>query len=115
MNFEIGNAGEFGVLELEGELTVSRADELRLALLRSFSCSDHIVLNLEKVTAVDLSCLQLLCSAHRTSLAVNKRITIASNRPEIFRRLIHAAGYSRHKGCVLDGDKGCLWAGGGNS
>ena len=112
ISFEMGSKSEVGVLSLDGELTLQRADELRAALMSSLSSADHLVLNVESVTGIDLSCLQLLCAAHRSSEKLNKRLTITGERPDVFRRVVEDAGYLRHVGCVIDQGKSCLWLGG---
>jgi anti-anti-sigma factor len=112
IDLEMEDSGEMGVLTMDGELTIQRAAELKTALISSLASVEHLVLNLEKVAEVDLSCLQLLCSAHRTSVRSNKRLTWAGNRPESLARTVGDAGFVRHKGCVLDRDKSCLWVGG---
>ncbi len=40
----------------------------------------------EAVTEIDLSCLQLLCSAHRTALSLNKNLTLNCQESEAFMR-----------------------------
>jgi anti-anti-sigma regulatory factor len=112
--FERENKSDVGVLVLDGELTVQRADELRAALMNSLSCAGHLVLSFENVTGIDLSCLQLLCAAHRTSAKLNKRLTITGRTPEVFKRAVEDAGYVRHAACIVDEGKGCLWMGGGD-
>ena len=60
------------IVRLTGDLTISRADEMRSALLESLKGAEHIEIDLSSVEDADLSCLQLLCSAHRTSKHLGK-------------------------------------------
>ncbi len=112
MDFTIEQSGAVGVLKVDGEMTVQYAGVLKAALLKSFDSVDHLILNLDKVTEIDLSCLQLLCSAHRTSAKLQKQLTITSNHPEALQQAVAAAGYARHVGCRFDCNKNCLWVGG---
>lgn len=112
MDFNIEQSGAVGVMTIGGELTIRHADELRAALMRSLDAVDHLILNLDRVTEFDLSCLQLLCSAHRTSTKMKKQLTINANQSDALRKVIEAAGFLRHIGCALDCNKSCLWAGG---
>ena len=109
MDYQIGQDGNIGVLTLEGELTVESAEELKAILIRLLDTADEMLISLEKVAEADLSCLQLFCSAHRTSESRNKRLKLAENRSEAFERAIRDGGYSRCMGCHLDRDGSCLW------
>jgi len=94
-------------ITLARDMTISSAAELKEVLNNALSGSDRIMLNLEQVTEVDLSCLQLLCSAHRTAKKREKSFTRTGDCPETLKIIAEHAGYLRHTGCV----GGCLWAG----
>lgn len=101
-----------GRLFLKGALTIEHAGELRQMLIDAFKKTDSVKLNLEDVTEVDLSCLQLLCSAHRTSLDLNKQLLLDGGQPESFQQAIRDAGFTRPVGCRRDPHQSCLWIGG---
>ncbi len=61
------------ILRLGGEAIIESAVELKKALLKSMEQADNILIDTEKVTAADLSFLQLLCSAHRSCLNSEKK------------------------------------------
>lgn len=109
MEYKLEQSGAMGILTIDGELTVQYAHELKSALLKSLDNVDHLVLNLAKVTSIDLSCLQLLCSAHRTSGKLNKQLSLIGDRPEALQQAAKNAGYLRHVGCSYDAHKDCLW------
>jgi len=96
---------------LEGELNVSCADELKEILINALSNGEHVKLDLQQVTEVDLSCLQLLCSAHRTSVRLNKIIGFTGTCPASLKDIAERSGYARHAGCPRDIHKNCIWAG----
>jgi anti-anti-sigma factor len=108
-DFSLEQSGNVAVLAVNGPVTVERACELKEILMKALHGAEHVVFDLEGVTEVDLSCLQILCSAHRTSARLNKRITISKVRPEVFCRVAECAGFERHTGCVQDTTKSCLW------
>lgn len=99
------------VVVMEGEMTIEHAASLRDSLLKSLEGADNIVLDLNNVTTVDLSFLQLLCSAHRTSVKAQKSMEMKSDYPESLKQAVREAGYSRHFGCTLESDSTCLWKG----
>lgn len=94
---------------VEGELTIRHANELKAILMKSLNAVAPVVLNFEKATEVDLSCLQLLCSVHRTSVRSGQRLTLTRDRSEALKRAVEDAGYSRQRGCVLARDQSCFW------
>jgi anti-anti-sigma regulatory factor len=111
MTAQFDQSGKAGVLTLDGELTLEHADEIRSSLIKAIINADQVTLNFEKATRADLACLQLLCSAHRTSTRLNKRMTFSGHRPEVLSRAAIDAGFARCTGCDLDRQKSCLWAG----
>jgi anti-anti-sigma regulatory factor len=108
-DFSLEQSGNVAVLAVSGPVTVERACELKEILMKALHGADQVVFDLEGMTEVDLSCLQMLCSAHRTSIRLNKRITLGNVRPEVFRRATECGGFERHTGCALDTNKSCLW------
>ncbi|MCR4321812.1 MAG: STAS domain-containing protein [Candidatus Brocadiaceae bacterium] len=91
LNFTVEQPGAVGALALEGELTISRAGELRAALINALDKVSHLQLNFGKVTDIDLSCLQLICSAHKTAAGMKKRLTVTGNS-ETFKKAMEEAG-----------------------
>ncbi len=100
-NFGFEQSGVIGLLTYDGELTVQHTRELKSALMRALDRVDHLIFNLEKVTAVDTACLQLICLAQRISRRLNKRLTITGLRRKSLRKLFEDTRL-RHKDCVMD-------------
>ncbi len=98
-----------GTIHLEGDLTLPYAAELRTMLIKALINSDAVTIRFGAVQNVDLSCLQLLCSAHRSAVRFKKQFQFEGIVPKIFQETADAAGYSRLKGCHLDYEKSCLW------
>jgi len=95
---------------LQGDLTIRSAGEIKNAFTRAIVEADEVTVNFGDVSDVDLTCLQLLCSAHRSATRLNKRFLMAgTDRPEVFLSIVEAAGFSRSMGCSLDCGKNCLW------
>ncbi len=109
LNFRQENAGSVGVLDIEGEMTVGNVAELKAMLMQSLTSVDHLVLNLEKVTIVDISLFQVLCSAHRTSAGLKKNLTIVGELPEPLKQLVEIAGFEHNSGCASSACDTCLW------
>ena len=100
-------SGKADILTLKGDLTIFRAAAIRLLLKESLHVSDEVHVILQEVTRVDLSCLQLLCSAHRTAAAAGKIMTLETPVPDILRKLMHQAGFRRQKACAFSPSTNC--------
>jgi ABC-type transporter Mla MlaB component len=109
MGITLKRSGKKDLIQCSGELTLDHAEELRSALIKALIDVDRVELDMEKVTAVDLSCLQLLCSAHRSAVRMNKLLALRHGRPDELNRAADEAGYLRRAGCRLDSYKTCLW------
>ena len=98
-------------LNLDGELTVARAADLKEALLKALEKADNIEIHFQDVTGIDLSCLQLFCSAHRTAAKEGKMLTVKDPSLPMYVEARKDAGFMYTKPCqfVTTGD--CLWVG----
>lgn len=104
-----GSSPNKTTLVLNGNLTISRARATRDELHKALKNTQHVELDVESAEEVDLSFLQLLCSAHRTSLSLNKTLLIKGTIPEVFNKSIEDNGFMRQRGCLLDSTNTCLW------
>lgn len=104
-------------LGFSGRLTLANADALRNKMLKALK-SERVEIAFGKVQAVDLSFLQLLCSALRTAAGTSRLVTVADKPvPDAVRELVEAAGMVSPAGCKEDGFWRCLAGrnGGGKS
>ncbi len=111
MNHQFTREGRKAVLTFAGDLTVEHAEEIRTAFIEALAKTKVLSMVFTDVTAADLSFLELLCSAHRTALRLNKRLEFAGARPAAVIRAMAAAGFERQSGCKLDTGNSCLWVG----
>jgi anti-anti-sigma regulatory factor len=109
MSATFKQSGNSGVLTLEGELTLPHAEELRKALLSAILAAADVSIGFGSVQEVDVSCLQLVCSAHRSAFRLKKRVSLGGSLPPVVKEAAEAAGYARLKGCKRDCDKSCIW------
>ncbi|GBD97822.1 MAG TPA: hypothetical protein ENG83_03345 [Nitrospirae bacterium] len=76
MNFTFEQFGNVGIFNLTGELTAEHEDELYLLLMRAIHSDGRSVLNLKKVTRIDLTCLKLLEKACCASIRLKNAIIL---------------------------------------
>lgn len=101
--------GTTGSLTLGGSLTVSHSAQLKSVLMQGLEQSETVVISFENVDDIDLATIQLLCSAHRMSVKLNKRLLFGGSVPDQFVQAVDRSGFRRHIGCALDSQKNCIW------
>jgi anti-anti-sigma regulatory factor len=101
---------EYGVVRLEGELTLANAEEIKTKFVRALADADAVMLRFGEVQDLDLSCLQLFCSLHRSAMHAKKSVCIDGKIPAALLEAAAAGGFSRLTGCKHDDEKHCLWA-----
>ncbi len=113
MNAVFEGPDEAGTIMLKGELTIQYASRLKEVLVEAMGKTSRLAINLEGVDEVDLSCLQVFCSAHRSALASGGDIVLTGAWPEPFRRTVETSALSRGKSCRSRKNEPCLWKSGG--
>ncbi len=113
-NNEIGISVESSpdgrMVRVRGTMCLPNLEVLRRALLDGLPSGQPATLDLSGVTAIDLSGLQLICSAHRTFR--RRRMCFAvTQRPEWLRVAAGAAGYDASTSvCPFRVPGDCIWA-----
>ena len=106
MNVDLGPE-ETATLHCEGELNISRAAELRTAMLSAFELgSKKVVLDFSKVESIDLACMQLVCSAHKTALKKEASLDVSPESVPLLKKAAFLTGFQRDTGCVTS----CIWS-----
>ena len=94
-------------MELEGGLTVPRMVDLQRNILRAVETTQELVLDLKRVTEIDLSFLQLICSAQRYARQRGKAFSVTST--EEFEQAVTRYGFVRTTRGGDDESQICLW------
>ncbi len=97
IDFKIDRTAKSGLLRISGVLTEKKANEVRKTLEDSANRVEYFKLNLEKVTAVDLSSIQPLYSTCESLGNSNKPLTIDGICPVEFTSAVEDVGFSYHK------------------
>jgi ABC-type transporter Mla MlaB component len=108
MTYSFQQSGDTGVLAVSGALTIEDAAELKSVIADALAASTGLMLDMAEVETADLSCLQLLCSAHRSAAHAGKGLELR-NAGDGFISGMRAAGYGRHLGCQHPSRSDCLW------
>ncbi len=108
-DFRMHEQESSGELILGGDLTIANAPKIREALIRALERSAHVSVSVEDAAVMDLSFLQLLCSAHQTAVAGQKTFSIKNGHTEEMEKMVRDSGYLRTCGCSRDSTGTCLW------
>lgn len=108
LRIEEDQAGSL-LVRAEGELTVQHAAEFRTCLLDALGRAQSIRVDLQAIEDMDLTCLQLLCSAHKTALSAGRELSLDYDGSDLLERSIGRGGFFRSRGCALDQNDCCLW------
>jgi len=108
-NLSHTNTGE---VTLSGELTIFTIADHLAQLKLALDAHDEVRMRFVDITAVDLSGMQLLCSAHRTAAASGKVLSLSGAMPELLQHATRLAGFTRRKGCSFSPKTDCIcWNG----
>jgi len=107
--FELTGGEERATLMVSGEVTIQNALAFRDALKEWIEKSDTLELNLGGVADADLTCLQLLCSVHRSIMNMKKTMTVMGELPEAVGKAAREAGFVRERGCRGEESHRCIW------
>lgn len=100
------------ILKVEGVLSIQDASALRDCLLKALGLAESLLIDLSGSEAIDLACLQVLCSAHKTYSLTHKGIRMAGELSGGVVRSLFAIALSA-EGCDRVSHGPCLWATGG--
>jgi anti-anti-sigma regulatory factor len=93
-------------------LTIETASEFMRFLREGLEASQTVSVELEPAVEIDLTGIQLFCSACKTAAAQGKTFSYHGPRPQALEDMIEACGAQRHAACKQNMDSNCLWFGG---
>lgn len=108
MEYALNISNDTGELILNGDATVESAQTLHGALVDPQGAVSELVVNMSGVRGIDVTCLQLLCSAHYAATKEGRKFKLANVSPAT-RDTIESLGFIRHIGCREDTIGSCLW------
>ena len=97
------------VINLGGDLSVARTGELRQIISEAMNTGGRIILACSEGADMDLSFLQLICSAHLTALESNTLLKLSNTLEEQLLKKAAEAGYVRETACRSDKNHECFW------
>jgi anti-anti-sigma regulatory factor len=112
MKFIVNDTKKEGTVTIEGALTIQQSAAFKEILIKAMTEVDSIEIQCDEVTDVDLSCMQLLCAAHKTSMRMHKKLRIAGDRSDFLAKMVKDAGFPQLMQCKNTADSDyCLLTG----
>jgi len=96
------------ILVLEGDLAVDKAGALKIMLQDALKNAESVAINFKDNHKIDITFLQLVCSAHHSALLSGKNLNLSEKMPDNLKNLLKSAGYMQHPVCSFDKDRECL-------
>jgi len=97
---------------VSGALTIERSGEFRQTLADALAGAQRVVLDVGQLHDIDITALQLICSACKTAAAADKVFTFAGQLPACLIELKDGIGTCQNSPCSQNGNTSCLWFGG---
>lgn len=94
-------------LALEGALVVQHVAEMKTKLKEALEEVDTLTIDLSETSEVDLAGLQLLCSAHRTAISLNKTLCRMGEPQE--KEALGLTDMAASQGCPQALKQNCIW------
>ena len=111
MSFDIQLKNGLATLQGQGELTIVQISEFKKKITDIMPDSKEVLVDLLNITDMDVSCLQLLCSANRSFEQNKTPLTRKGNLTDIMKQTLLDAGYDLGTGCPEAPCKNCFWKG----
>lgn len=93
-------------------LTIENASEFALIVREALDASKNVAIEFESGVEIDITGLQVLCSACKTAAAGDKVFSYRGQQPESLAALISESGAERQTFCKHNNDSTCIWFGG---
>jgi len=104
--------GKHGV-KLSGSMTIGQVAGIKEALLAALGAACELQVDLTGISEIDLTGLQLLDAAHKSSLSSGKQFRVVAGGNRSYLDAVESAGLRRLVGCGLDKGCSCIWVGEG--
>lgn len=92
---ELEMKNDKAIVRLNDEVTIENAADLKMILIKAFDEADQIMLDVSNLSATDITCLQLICSANKTAAELDKQLTLTGHS-EVLKNTADLAGFTSY-------------------
>lgn len=94
-------------LNVGGDMTIMNIASLYAKVKELIAEFENLTIGINEDTQIDITFIQLICSAHRAFTLADKKFQIKGDIASLFAKT-DEAGYTRHKGCEFDKFCSCV-------
>jgi len=109
MKFKMDNSNNSGKIIFDEPLTIENATDIKAILLEAFEKVNHVNINFKSLPDIDLTGLQLICSAHQTFINAKKAFNLDLNNTSAIVSKAKKIGLIRQQGCCQNTSHNCIW------
>jgi len=113
LNSSIRENGEI-IITSGARLTIENAAEFSRIIREALEASKHIAVEFEPKVEIDITGLQILCSACKSAAENGSIFTYHGPQPQALADIVFSCGAERNAVCKHNNDSTCIWFGGGN-
>ena len=114
MSFSFSVIDGESIISSGSRLTIENASDFLNIIREGFESSDRIAIDFEPSVEIDITGLQLLCSACRSAAGAGKTFFYKGLQPQALTDIIKLCGAERNSACKQNSDSTCIWFGGVN-
>jgi anti-anti-sigma regulatory factor len=103
--------GEY-VISSGDRLTIETAGDFARLIREGLEASQKVSVEFEPEVAIDITGVQILCSACKTAAANGASFSFQGVRPRSLTDIIEACGAERRAACKQNNNSNCIWFGG---
>lgn len=93
-------------------LTIENAADFSRIIRESLDSSKNVAVEFEPSVELDITGVQVLCSACKSAAAGGKSFSYHGPQPKALAEIIISSGAERHAVCKHNNDSTCIWFGG---
>lgn len=111
LNSSVRENGEI-IITSGDRLTIENAADFSRIVREALEASDNVLIEFEPEVAIDITGVQVLCSACKSAALSGKVLAYHGPQPAGLTEIITASGAERHGVCKHNNDSNCIWFGG---
>jgi anti-anti-sigma regulatory factor len=111
LNSSVREQGEI-IITSGDRLTIENAGEFCRIVREALEASKNVAIEFESTVDIDITGLQILCSACKSAAVSGKTFSYQGPQPQALADIIMSSGAERHAVCKHNCDSTCIWFGG---
>ena len=113
LNSSVRENGEI-IITSGDRLTIENAAEFSRIVREALEASTNVAIEFEPAVEIDITGVQILCSACKSAAQSGKTFSFHGSRPQALADIISISGTERNAICKHNNDSTCIWFGGAN-